>query len=67
MFSEQGQKTPVCIYWENGKQYQIDKVISVKNRASLKVGGIGERYEVSILNTKTFLFYEDGRWFVEEK
>ena len=39
------------------------------NAASLKVGGIGERYTVKINNTETFLFFEKetGRWFVELK
>ena len=61
-----GNKKPLKIYWGN-KSFDIEKVIEVKNRASLKVGGVGERYLVKILNTQTYLFYEDGKWFVEEK
>lgn len=66
-FDENGNKTPLLIIWNDLKTYEIDKVISVKNRASMKVGGIGERYEVRINNKLTYIFYENGRWFVEKK
>jgi len=66
-FDEIGKKHPLSIIWNNGKIYEIDKVISVKNRASMKVGGIGERYEIRINNHITYLFFEDGKWFVEQK
>lgn len=66
-FNEIGNKTPLSIIWNNGKIYEIDKVIAVKNRASMKVGGIGERYEIRINNNTTYLFFEDGKWFVEQK
>lgn len=66
-FDENGNKTPLSIIWIDLKTYKIDKVISVKNRASMKVGGIGERYEVRINDKLTYIFYENGKWFVEKK
>ncbi len=66
-FNEDGRKTPRKIYWNDDMFYNIDKVLSVKNRPSIKVGGMGERYEIKINGVVTFLFYEEGKWFVEEK
>lgn len=63
---ESGNKRPKSISY-NDKEYVIDKVLAVKNCASFKAGGIGERYTVRILGKETYLFYEMGRWFVEEK
>lgn len=63
---ENGKKTPKALV-HNDITYQIDKVMEVKNCASFKVGGIGERYKVRIGNNITYMFFENGRWFVEEK
>lgn len=65
-FDENGIKTPKQIVFCD-RVYVIDKVLEVKNRASFKVGGIGERYLIRINNNKTFIFFEDGKWFVEAK
>jgi hypothetical protein len=35
--------------------------------ASTKVGGCGIRYTVRIEGKETYLFDEDGKWFVEEE
>lgn len=63
---EDGRKKPRTIIY-NEKVFEIDKVLGVKNCASFKVGGIGERYTVRINGRETYLFFENGRWFVEEK
>ena len=42
-------------------------MIFVKNRASLKVGGFGERYLIRINGQETYLFFEFDKWFVERK
>lgn len=67
-FNEEGKKEPKEIIL-NEQKFEITKVIKMVNAASLKVGGIGERYTVKINNTETFLFFEKetGRWFVELK
>jgi hypothetical protein len=33
----------------------------------MKVGGVGERYTVRIKGKETYLFFENNKWFVEEK
>ena len=64
---EDGRITPVSVEWEDGRVYEIDRVLDRRQAASLKVGGTGMRYLVRIGQTVTYLFYENPRWFVEEK
>lgn len=64
---EDGRITPTAIEWEDGRTYEIDQVLDVRQAASLKVGGTGVRYCIRIGNAKTFLYHEDPRWFVEGK
>ena len=64
---EDGFITPVSITWEDGRVYEIDRVLDRRQAASLKVGGTGTRYLIRIGNATTYLFHEDPRWFVEEK
>ena len=33
----------------------------------MKVGGVGERYKVRINGNETYIYFEDNKWFVEEK
>ncbi|MGN0961118.1 MAG: hypothetical protein ACI4PF_02830 [Christensenellales bacterium] len=64
--NECGEKTPKLLIY-NDIKYEIDKVMDIRNCASFKAGGFGERYTIRIGNNTTYLFYENGRWFVEEK
>jgi hypothetical protein len=66
VIDENGRKTPKSLVY-NDIIYTIDKVLEIKNCASFKVGGIGERYKVRIGNNITYMYFENGRWFVEEK
>ena len=64
---EDGIVTPVSIEWEDGRIYEIDRVLDCRHAASLKVGGTGMRYLVRIGHATTYLFHEDPRWYVEAK
>ncbi|MCL1912320.1 MAG: hypothetical protein FWG10_00200 [Eubacteriaceae bacterium] len=64
-FSEEGELAPLAIYWEDGRKYEIDKILDKRRAASLKAGGIGVRYTVRINGQSRFLWYEEPRWFVE--
>lgn len=66
-FSEDGEVTPIAVTWSDGRVWRIDRVLDRRRAASLKVGGTGVRYLVEIGGKRTFLFYEDPAWFVEEK
>ena len=67
VFSAVGNLTPKYIIWEDGRQFEIDRIIDVRRAASLKAGGAGIRYTIRIGGTETFLFLEDTRWFVERR
>lgn len=64
---EEGFITPVSVEWDDGRIYEIDRVLDRRQAASLKVGGMGMRYLVRIGNATTYLFHEDPRWYVEAK
>lgn len=66
-FSSDGQMTPESFVWENGVNYEIDRVYECKNAASMKVGGRGVRYSCRVMGKEIYLFLEDGRWFMEGK
>ncbi len=62
-----GNKRPLSIAWTDGIVYEVDKLRHVCRAASLKVGGGGMRYTVVISGKETYLFEDDGKWFVEAK
>ena len=62
---EEGNKKPISVKWENGKIYEIDKVLEIKRAFVEKVGGTAVRYTISVCGKTTFLFEDDGKWFVE--
>ena len=66
-FDLNGNMIPESILWEDGRVFEIDKVLSAKKAASLKVGGIGMRYTIMVNGKQTYLWYEDPLWFVEGK
>ena len=64
---EEGNKKPISVKWENGKIYEIDKVLEIKRAFAENVGGTAVRYTISVCGKTTFLFENDGKWFVESK
>ena len=67
MFEADGRLLPRSIHWEDGRTFEIDKILDVRRASSLKTGGSGIRYTVRIGRHETFLFIEDGRWFAERR
>ncbi len=67
-FDKEGNRLPIVIYWEDGRKYKVDKVLEIKNAASLKAGGAGIRYLCEIAGKRSYIFLENERkWFVERK
>lgn len=66
-FDAEGNITPLMLIWEDGRKFAIDKILDRRRAASLKAGGCGERYTCQINGQPRFLFYEEGKWFVEGK
>jgi hypothetical protein len=66
-FEDDGRITPLSVVWDNGRSFDIDHVWDARRATSLTAGGTGMRYPISILGKDTYLYFEDPRWFVEEK
>lgn len=66
VFSNEGVLLPKSFIWEDGREYQIDRVKDKRRAASTKAGGVGERYTCVVKGKEVFLFYEDNNmWFME--
>ena len=75
-FREDGVMLPRGIIWEDGREYEIDRVTDIRQAAAMRAGGQGDRYTVRIGGKQSYLFFERspnqtgnciGRWFVERK
>jgi len=66
-FQQDGRIMPRSLVWEDGKRYEIDRIIDICPAPSLKAGGQGLRYTCEVKGTPTYMFFESGRWFVESK
>ena len=66
-FEPDGKIIPLSVLWEDGRTFEIDKILDVRRAASLKAGGAGIRYTVRIGRRETFLFLEERRWFVQRR
>ena len=65
--SPEGNVWPLTITFENGKTYTIDRLKERKRAAAPKDAEAGIRYTVVIQNRETYLFEDEGKWFVEAK
>ena len=67
-FDRLGRVNPMSVEWEDGRVYNVERVLDVCRAASLKAGGAGIRYRVRMANgQQTYLFFEEKAWFVERK
>lgn len=65
--SPEGDVRPNTIKFEDGTVYEIDRLRHRCRAHATKVGGTGIRYTVVIRGQETYLFEDDGKWFVEAK
>ena len=65
-FDLDGNIRPRAIYWEDGRKFEIDRILDVRRAASLKAGGVGIRYTCRIMGKTVMLFNEEGKWFIEK-
>ncbi len=75
-FRQDGIMLPRKITWEDGREYEIDRVVDIRQAAAMRAGGQGDRYTIKIGGKQSYLFFERspnqtgnciGRWFVERK
>lgn len=67
MYYADGRLEPRFITWEDGRVYQIDKVLDVRPAACLKAGGCGIRYTCRIRGQLVSLFFDENRWFMARR
>ena len=65
--SPEGSVRPMEVEWEDGRRFEVDRLLDVRRAAATKAGGQGMRYTVRILGRETYLFEDEGRWFVEAR
>lgn len=66
-FAIDGSIIPLYVIWEDGRKFEVDKVMDVRRAASIKAGGQGTRYTIRMMGKETYLFYDDLVWFMEGK
>jgi len=75
-FDIEGQMLPRSLVWQDGCEYEVDKVKNIQSAAALKAGGQGDRYTIVMKGIEKYIFFEHnpeyghrnvGRWFVEER
>ena len=75
-FREDGIMLPRKITWEDGREYEIDRVVDIRQAAAMRAGGQGDRYTSKRGGKQSYLFFERspnqtgnciGRWFVERR
>ena len=64
--SPEGEVRPLRLKLED-QTFEIDRLKQKTRAHATRVGGTGIRYTVVICGTETFLFEDEGRWFVEAK
>ena len=60
----QGFVRPLILWWDDGRKYEIDRVLDVRRAASLKAGGIGIRYTCRILGKERYLYLDEDKWYL---
>ena len=60
-----GTVRPLMVRAEDGPVIRIDRVLDVRQAASLKAGGQGLRYLCQTQGRELKLFFEDPYWFME--
>ena len=65
-FDDSGKMRPLVIEFD-GTEYAVDKVLDVRRAACPSAGGVGDRYTCRIQGQETYLWFEEGRWFVAAK
>lgn len=60
-----GGVTPLAIIWEDGRRFEVDRVMERRYAASMKVGGHGMRYAIEVGGRQKFLWHDERGWYVE--
>ena len=64
---EVGRMRPLKIYWEDGRSFEVDRLLDVRWASARDAGGPGMRYTCRVRGKQVYLFEDEGRWFVEAR
>ncbi len=64
---EVGRMRPLKIYWQDGRGFEVDRLLDVQWAACTGTGGQGMRYTCRVRGREVRLFEDGGRWFVEAR
>ena len=63
----EGRVTPLVVVWDDGRRFEVARVLEVRQARAAKTGGAGLRFTVAVEGRRTYVFYENPRWFVEAR
>lgn len=70
-FDSDGNMVPKRIIWEDGTDYEIDRILAYSPREARRdIAAAGERWLVLLRGRQTYLYYDmlpPKRWFVAAK
>ena len=64
-FDIDGNIRPRAITWEDGRVFEIDRILDARMAPAMVAGGLGMRYICRIRGKVVKLFNDEGRWFME--
>ena len=62
-----GTIRPLSVLWEDGRRFDVDRVLDARQAVSARTGDPGIRFTVQVGPRVTYLWYENPRWFVEPR
>ena len=64
-FDIDGNIRPRAITWEDGRVFEIDRILDARMAPAMVAGGLGMRYICRIRGKVVKLFNDEGNWFME--
>jgi hypothetical protein len=61
-----GQIIPLSFTWDDGREFNIDKVLDIRQGHSLKAFSPGWRYRCQTGKRIYYLHYDTERWYIEK-
>ena len=55
-FNSDGVLIPLSLTWEDGEEFEIDRVTDIRQAAAMKAGGQGDRYTIWVRGQQSYLF-----------
>ena len=65
-FELDGTIRPRSITWTDGRVFEIDRVLDMRQAPAMAAGGLGMRYICRIRGRVVKLFNDEGHWFMEK-